>query len=133
MISEIDRRINSQIISILSAELEGKIIQYRNDTDSKWVDFDSGVTVSILIHNPHLYRIKPEPVTRPWRDSSELPALPIEVRWKDSPNHRTFIAAANHSVIWLGGATSGLSYSQVFEEMEKLDGSPCGVTEEAKQ
>ena len=72
-----------------------------------------------------------EPVVRPWKHQDELPALPIEVRWKDGRT-RTFVAMANETGLWVGGASSQLSYAEAFEDLEKLDGSCCGITEESK-
>lgn len=62
----------------------------------------------------------------PWDSPEELPALPIQVRWKNQPHHRTFIAAACADCIWVGGATAGIGFKKAFDDLETLDGKPFG-------
>lgn len=120
------------MIEVLSAWRAGKVIQIQVGKN-EYVDLAHTVHLETLAKTPHDYRIKPEPVTRPWSNAAEMPPFPIQVRWKESSrNHRSFIAAANDDVLWLGGASTGIPLDEAFRDLEMLDGSPCGITEESK-
>ncbi len=111
---------------VLAAYADGKSIQHRARRSAcEWLETRNLACLDDTLE----YRIKPEPKVRPWTVDT-VPPMPVQVRWKGI-QHRTFIAAANEHVIWLGGAHSGISYEEALKSLELIDGSPCGTTEPA--
>ena len=56
-----------EILPIIKAYSEGKIIQYRHKGRTKWYDLDSGQFNCDI----YFYRIKPEPKYRPFNNQYE--------------------------------------------------------------
>ena len=66
-----------EILPIIQAFIDGKQIQHLYN---KWEDIEN--LTSDLIINPELYRIKPEPKYRPFKDAEEC--------WNEMQKHQPF-------------------------------------------
>lgn len=61
------------------------------------------------------------------------PLLPLIVREKGSnTNFTSVIVHASTVGVWIGAASIAISYEQLMNNNERLDGSPCGVLEVAE-
>lgn len=107
------------------AYAEGKTVQFV-DFQGKWI-----VTDSPSFSSEYAWRIKPEPVTRPWK-ANEIPVGSVVIP-KSSNGEQLLIVAAQRDVIFLGPDARGYNSDELLSKFTMLDGSPCGVTEEAKQ
>jgi hypothetical protein len=70
-------------MNIISAFAEGKIIQILNERD-RWVDLTEreGLPMGTLEDVPDIFRIKPEPKYRPFKDAEEC--------WNEMQKHQPF-------------------------------------------
>lgn len=70
-------------MDIISAFAEGKVIQILNERD-EWVDLTEreGLPMGTLEENPDIFRIKPKPTYRPYRNLKEC--------FQDMKNHEPF-------------------------------------------
>lgn len=67
-----------EMLPIIQAWAEGKLIQHKTDSGS-WSD----ITKALYVHNhPSLYRIKPEPEYRPFKNQEEC--------WNEMLKHQPF-------------------------------------------
>ena len=116
-----------ELVPIIQAFIEGKIIQYKNDR-GVWVETDCPVWAK---HTE--YRIKPEPKCRPFKSHEEC--------WQEMLKHQPFGWIRNkvnramiHISFALGGyvmlATENRGFSDVFDKFEFIDGTPFGIKEE---
>jgi hypothetical protein len=104
---------------------DGKRVEWKQKHLATWYEAQDPNFDGILE-----WRIKPEPLIRPWSNANEVPALPLQVRFKGSEsNHRTAIVAANDTGIWLAGASMIMTHAEAYTELLQIDGSPCGITE----
>lgn len=125
-----------KILPILTAFVEGKVIQVCNNTGT-WADNES-ISPYNLCNWPEGYRIKPEPTYRPFRDGAECWEIVQKegfdwVKIKGDPmNTSVGIAEVNECNMFLSGSRSEepLDYKQAFDVLTFLDGTPFGMKEE---
>lgn len=119
-------------IDIISAFAEGKTIQYKTDTGS-WHDLteNEGLPMGTLSEEPNMFRIKPEPKYRPFKNAEEC--------WAEMQKHQPFgwVKDRNGSKFVIENVDSGgfvevyddgtCSFKEVFENRTFADGTPFGV------
>ena len=119
------------LLPIIQAFAEGKVIQYRNNSN-EWLDIGKNASVGFT-RLPLDYRIKPEPKCRPFKTHGEC--------WQEMHKHPDFgwVAAQDSKVIYhiniVGDGYihidgSSAVFSTAYSEYEFLDGTPFGVKEE---
>lgn len=141
-------------IPILQAYAEGKTIQVWHDDGTKyhrgsWRDTDC---VTETGHRSSEYRIKPEPVCRPFKDGEELVAeycrrfgverkaweIPqIWVKDKDDPADyyaKYLIIGIVYGAVFFASynmpdKAEYMDFDKLLDTYAFLDGSPCGVEE----
>ncbi len=67
---------------------------------------------------------------RPW-DNDSLPKIPFPVKFKrhNPDGFRTTVVSASSAGVWLGGASHATGYKVLMDELDEIDGFPCGVLE----
>ena len=120
-----------EILPIIQAFIDGKQIQHLYN---KWEDIEN--LTSDLIINPELYRIKPEPTYRPFKDADEC--------WHEILKHQPFgwvkyqcnffqIIHVDYNSIGYGSACGTILHSKfedIFKDSTFADGTPFGIKEE---
>ena len=121
-----------EILPIIQAFIDGKQIQHLYN---KWEDIEN--LTSDLIINPELYRIKPEPKYRPFKNAEEC--------WKEMQKHQPFgsIKSKDDSTInkfmFIDSLQNNaanictscdFSYNKLAECYIFADGTPFGIKEE---
>lgn len=122
-----------ELLPIIQAFAEGKIVQYKNSFD-KWSDTEENEGLSFVC-SPSNYRIKPEPKYRPFKNQEEC--------WNEMLKHRSIgwiryddsICAVQNIAPEGITITDGIKISNFyFEEclmkMKFIDGTPFGIKEE---
>ena len=118
-----------QLLPIIKAYAEGKTIQFLNG--GKWYD----VYDTDFYQSPDVYRIKPEPKYRPFKNQEEC--------WKEMHKHHDFgwvkfcssicfiqnISSNGITVIDCEEICS-LGFEGCFANMKFADGTPFGIKEE---
>ena len=118
-------------LPIMQAYVEGKQIQYLYD---EWKDIDK-LTTDLYI-NPELYRIKPEPKYRPFKDAKEC--------WQEMQKHQPFgyvndngcyayilsVSNIDVSIMNASGDIITPSFGDWVEDITFADGAPFGILEE---
>ena len=128
-----------ELLPIMQAWAEGKIIQFRKKGTVEWVDlYEDDLRVSSAYH----YRIKPELKYRPFKTQEEC--------WNEMLKHQPFGWAKSKkgerhfsigSVLWDNDFNDvfvtfafdgmlGRSSKSVFEDFTFDDGTPFGIKEE---
>ena len=112
-------------LPIIQAFAEGKIIQVRTNSISKWIE-----TTTPAFDLLHEYRIKPEPKYRPFVDKEEC--------WQEMLKHQPFgwikYKEVTKSLI-TEVSSIGIKADKIyyFQEAEKVftfaDGTPFGIKE----
>jgi hypothetical protein len=120
-------------MDIISAFAEGKVIQVLNERDN-WVDLTEreGLPMGTLEDAPDMFRIKPEPKCRPFKDAEEC--------WNEMRKHypfgwvklkatgKYFIQKAVGDFLAVVGIDDRpTSYDKLFEEYTFADGVSFGV------
>lgn len=125
-------------MDIISAFAEGKVIQMLNER-CEWVDLTEkeGLPMGTLEETPDIFRIKPEPKYRPFKDSEEC--------WNEMLKHQPFgyVYFSNdnlyHNIIMLApkqgcheayiriGNCSVRGLEEAFRIFTFADGLPFGV------
>lgn len=129
-----NRQEAKELLPIIQAYAEGKIIQFRN-AFGNWIDCDG----ALFNYPPKDYRIKPEPKYRPFKDKEEC--------WQEMLKHQPFGWVKNKIVENEYYLTDGVFYSEnlecpvvsmsgealSYEEMINdylfADGTPFGIKE----
>ena len=119
-----------EILPIIKAYSEGKIIQYRHKGRTKWYDLDSGQFNCDI----YFYRIKPEPKYRPFKTQEEC--------WNEMLKHQSLgwvryddliIAIQNIAPEGItvndGIKTSNFYFEECLMNMKFADGTPFGIKE----
>lgn len=121
-----------KFMPLMQAMLEGKTIQCYHKLNKEWVDIDD-----LFIGNDiSLYRIKPEPKYRPFKNVDEC--------WAEMQKHQPFgwlykkgrnvliaiymfdkFAKDKHKVIYVGGFWYTLEH--IFDNYTFADGTPFGI------
>lgn len=129
-----DRQQAKELLPIIQAFAEGKIIQSRR-INGMWIDLEMKTALNIisLIDQPQKYRIKPEPKYRPFKDAVEC--------WQEIQKHQPFgWIKASHGYfniigimddrINFGTKENWLDYEYMFKMYKFIDGTPFGIKEE---
>ena len=113
---------------IVKAYSEGKTIEYLTTKD-KWVELEDPE----FNYNASLYRIKPEPTYRPFKNTDEC--------WEEMKRHEPFgwiKRISNNEYIYINRITQfHIGYSQMmyigfdlaFRKFQFPDGTPFGIRE----
>ena len=138
-----DRQQAKELLPIIQAFAEGKIIQSRR-INGMWIDLGMKTALNIisLINEPQKYRIKPEPKYRPFKDADEC--------WQEMQKHEPFgwikgpdeykniscIRTTGSYPILINVEIRGEQYeisrdmSKMFKDYTFADGSIFGIKEE---
>ena len=127
----------NKALPTLQAFAEGKVIQILDDR-SIWTDLTEreGLPIGILGESPNIFRIKPEPKYRPFKDAKEC--------WQEMQKHQPFgwlklkcedTAYGMLTLIKDKGAAVGIddtpfSYRYLFYNYTFVDKQPFGIKEE---
>ena len=126
-----------ELLPIIQAYGEGKIIQYRSDVG--WIDLEGDIS---FVEFPSLYRIKPELKYRPFRTQEEYWQEMLkhnEFGWvksktRDANKHISNIEKDIEGNVWFVAASfSGIekySPKQMLDYFVFMDGEPFGIKEE---
>ncbi len=128
-----NRQQAKDMLPIIQALAEGKHIQLK-DRIGNWMDIDF---INVELCNPNVYRIKPDPKYRPFKDAEEC--------WQEMQKHQPFgwikdkedghytlITAINKTdvdQIALNGNTGWL-FCSISKFYTFADGTPFGINEE---
>ena len=120
-------------MDIISAFAEGKVIQISNER-GEWIDLTErdGLPMGTLEEEPNIFRIKPEPKYRPFKDAEEcwqemLKHQPFGwVKLKDTESGYYMIKGIASQVV-IGFNETPFSYKRVFEDYTFADGTSFGV------
>ena len=120
-----------ELLPIMQAWAEGKIIQFRKKGTVEWVDlYEDNLRVSSAYH----YRIKPEPKYRPFKTQEEcwnemLKHQPLGwVRSKKCKALLWNVTSINKDDITI--ICDYYKFHRAFECFEFKDGTPFGIKEE---
>lgn len=119
------------MLPIIQALAEGKHIQLKDKT-CNWMDIDF---INVELCNPNVYRIKPEPKYRPFKDAEEC--------WQEMLKHEPFgwikcrgcyfnIVAVTDVYAYLSEADGSailLASKNSYNDNTFVDGAPFGVKE----
>lgn len=114
-----------QLLPIIQAAAAGKTIQLRR-ASGEWED---GTDLSFGRQDISDYRIKPERSIRSWR-WDEVPVGAV-IKEKGETLVKQLIVHSYVSGSIKTGCGNHYPFADVLENFVMLDGSPCGVTEEA--
>ena len=114
-----------QLLPIIQAYIEGKQIQ---QLSNKWKDVNE-LSINCLLNNPELYRIKPEPKYRSFKNAEEC--------WNEMQKHQPFAwVKEKHSdryslITEVNGLSIKVKEGCLFTDSVKYytfaDGTPFGV------
>lgn len=107
------------------ANREGKTIQYK--ISDYWIDRHSPKNHPIYWAKNE-YRIKPEPKFIPWTVQTIPKGEPLRFKdWNDGVCFiPTFYGSETVKHSWPNRDDSRVTYKELFDHFERLDGSPCG-------
>ncbi len=132
-----DRQQAKELLPIIQAFAEGKIIQSRR-INGMWIDLEMKTALNIisLIDEPQKYRIKPEPKYRPFKNAEEC--------WQEMQKHKPFGWVKdkdNGTYVMVTKVSDGRDYMVIngnynwrldglLECFTFADGTPFGIKEE---
>lgn len=114
-----------ELLPIMQAFAEGKIVQFKKKDDNEWTDFLKG---GIILSPCYDYRIKPEPKYRPFRTQEEC--------WNEMHKHPDFgwfrrnINGAYVAIQEVGNYIDSVSFEDIFDTYTFTDGEPFGIKED---
>ena len=124
----------NKALPTLQAFTEGKVIQMLDDR-SIWTDLTEreGLPIGTLVESPNIFRIKPDPKYRPFKNAEEC--------WQEMLNHHPFgwlkgdkcfynivsVSNIDVSMANVSGDIVTLDFSEVMEDNTFADGLPFGV------
>lgn len=121
-------------IDIISAFAEGKVIQILNER-GEWVNLTEkeGLPIGTLEDTPDIFRIKPEPKYRPFKDAEECWAEMLKHQpfgWVKSKENRyySFITMLNNRFRLNG--YNGWRFDDTIKKFTFADGTTFGVKED---
>lgn len=123
-----DRNRAKQLLPIIQAYAEGKIIQI-NLPFSGWEDSNE----PSFNGAPSIYRIKPEPKYRPFKDAKECWAEMLRhqpfgwVKWNDV-RYNIYVVSST-SVCLINGNCKNMDFAYAYQKLTFADGTPFGVKE----
>lgn len=117
-----------ELLPIIQAYSEGKTIEYLATKD-KWVELED----PRFNYNAGLYRIKPEPTYRPFKDTDECwkemkKHEPIGWLEHKSGDYKAFINSVNFVDVNINNYC--YTYEHVFDDFTFIDGTPFGIRED---
>lgn len=121
-----DRNRAKQLLPIIQAYAEGKIIQI-NLPFSGWEDSNE----PSFNGDPSIYRIKPEPKYRPFKDAKECWAEMLRhqpfgwVKWNDV-QYNIYVVSST-SVCLINGSCENMDFAYAYQKLTFADGTPFGV------
>lgn len=124
-----NRQQAKELLPIIQAFVEGKTIEFRTNSISKWIE-----TTTPKFDLLHEYRIKPEPKYRPFKNQNEC--------WVEMLKHQPFgwlkdILTGNCNIIHIkengiiihnSESNIELSFNMSFN-LNFIDGTPFGIKE----
>lgn len=120
----------------IAAVSNGQIVQCNNKTNAAdhpdWQDISPDHQWST---ESYAYRIKTEPVLRPYPDnwSGFHGLIGTVVRYTKKPSMTSLravvavVVASGKAVVYLGAQSGGVTPTALFRDYEFADGTPCGV------
>lgn len=124
------REILKDLLPIMQAFVEGKVIEYYNEDLKAWT-----ISNNLILDGSYNYRIKPEPKYRPFRTQEEC--------WEEMHKHPDFgwivYDKIRHSIcdvtpdeitILYEGDSLGIDFKTGLERVTFTDGTPFGIKEE---
>ena len=126
----------NKALPTLQAFAEGKVIQMLDDR-SIWTDLTEreGLPIGTLGESPNIFRIKPEPKYRPFKDAEEcwqeiLKHQPFEwIKGKEDEYHTFITTVDNNDAMSLSG-NSGWSFLGIMNNYTFADDTPFGMKDE---
>lgn len=115
-----NRQQAKELLPIIQAFAEGKIIEFRNKSFKEWAEIENP-SFDPTITN---YRIKPEPKYRPFRNAEEC--------WQEMLKHQPFGWFKNKkgdSYINRSNVCNINAFKIDFKEITFVDGAPFGIKE----
>ena len=121
-------------MDIISAFADGRDIQMLNEM-GKWVDLTEreGLPMGTLEEKPNIFRIKPEPKYRPFKDAKECWAEMLKhqpfgwIKGKEGEHHSLITSIiADEEEVYINGI-SGFVLDEIMEHYTFADGVPFGV------
>ena len=124
-----NRQQAKELLPIIQAFAEGKIIQVRTNSISKWIE-----TTTPAFDLLHEYRIKPEPKYRPFANKEEC--------WQEMLKHQPFgwiksisnseylysiVEIVDDCCIFVDGPKT--SFYSLYKNSTFIDGTPFGIKE----
>lgn len=129
-----NRQQAKKMLPIIQALAEGKHIQLK-DRIGNWMDIDF---INVELCNPNVYRIKPEPKYRLFKNAEEC--------WQEMLKHQPFgwlkhkeekenysilkITDSRISMIDVCEEVTFFDYNETFKQYIFADGTPFGIKEE---
>lgn len=126
-----DRNKTKQLLPIIKAFSEGKLIQSRciKGDKSLWYDDEDP-----SFDDDFEYRIKPEPKYRPFKDAEECWAEMLKHHpfgWvKDKETPKFLVCKALGNLFFIGIEDKPYNYKEVLRDYTFADGTPFGIKEE---
>lgn len=133
-----DRKELKELLPIMHAYVDGRIIQFKKKEDNDWIDLLEG---GIVISPGYDYRIKPEPKYRPFKTQEEC--------WQEMLKHEPFgwVVTKNTDayvhIRSVCGEYAGqppmvvfeygnpyFTFEQIFSIYNFADGTPFGIKQE---
>ena len=109
-----------ELLPIIQAWAEGKSIQYQTDSKS-WSDITKDL---YPCNHPSLYRIKPEPKYRPFKNQEEC--------WQEMQKHQPFgwLKDKYGKYLHILHVGNDKDFTSWFTIYKFVDGTPFGIKEE---
>ena len=117
-----------QLLPIIQAYTEGKQIQ---QLSNKWKDINE-LSINCLLNNPELYRIKPEPKYRSFKNTEEcwtemLKHQPFGWLKDKNDGHLTLITVVDNDNMMALNGRVGWDFLSMMNNYVFADGTPFGV------
>ena len=116
------------LLPIIQAYIEGKQIQ---QLSNKWKDVNE-LSINCLLNNPELYRIKPEPKYRSFKNAEEcwtemLKHQPFGWLKDKNDGHLTLITVVDNDNMMALNGRVGWDFLSMMNNYVFADGTPFGV------
>lgn len=123
-----NRQQAKELLPIIQALAEGKIIEVKSKSGTEWVE-----TNNPILDKFHEYRIKSEPKYRPFANKYECWQEMLKHQpfgWvKSSENNYFVISAIRNEGICINGGQYWAYYNSVLNKYTFADGTPFGIKE----
>ena len=117
-----------QLLPIIQAYIEGKQIQ---QLSNKWKDVNE-LSINCLLNNPELYRIKPEPKYRSFKNAEEcwtemLKHQPFGWLKDKNDGHFTLITVVDNDNMMALNGRVGWDFLSMMNNYVFANGTPFGI------